>query len=993
MSCRVPFLLIVHLAAALPVVGQDGLAGWSYASLEPVQPPTVSDESWVTSDLDRFVLRRLEDAGLRPAPPADRVALVRRALFDLIGLPPSPEEVQAFLDDDRPDAFPRLVDDLLSRPQYGEKWARHWLDLVRYAETNGYERDSNKKFAWRYRDWVIDAFNSDKPYDRMILEQLAGDELDDRTPETTIATGYLRLMQWDDEPGQGRLQARYDVLDDVVSTTSEALLGMTVGCARCHDHKGDPISQREYYGFMSWFVGMTDMSIDGVLTSIASPEEEQRRVDAEKKKREDEARVIDRMRSMEGEYLSRLNSEAVGAGALVGLRYRFYRDTWDRMPDFDMLLPEAKGELPSGLLDLTVASRNESVGLVYEGNLTVPRPGSYTFNFRTRLHPRLVIAGQEVIGAGSKKKKGLWSATVELAKGLVPFRFDYWVREKGHGLDAWWTEATPALWRFTTEEPGEGWQSGPLGEGWDAGSPGFGTEGTPGARVGTEWSSGRIWLRTTFDWGDQRPADAVLVVHHDEDVEVWINGTPAFKRGGYRGDYEVVEVSPEARATLRPEGNVLAVHCRQTGGGQYVHVAPLSRSELGRGELADLAFGRRSLSLRRAPKERRKLQDEVMKRGREVLGEEAFGRYEALRKELDKVRRRRLPEIDRAMAVQERGPKPPKMHVHVRGNAHVKGAEVEPLVPACVSAPPPSPAKAREERRSSGRRRALAEWIVNPANPLTSRVMANRVFQHHFGRGIVETSSDFGELGSRPTHPRLLDWLANKLVAGGWSIKKLHRTIMLSSTYRMSGREDARALQEDPSNRLFWRFDGRRMTAEEIRDSMLAVSGQLNLKAGGPSFYSLMPKAALATSSRPGSVWGMSSDEESRRRSIYIKVKRSLLTPILSSFDLADTDKACPVRFNTTTPIQALSALNGAFTQRMADAFARRLTAECGEDDRARVRLGVVLVSGREADAEQLEDHVAFLAELREEYKLSDHDALQKFCLVCLNSNGFLYID
>jgi len=333
------------------------------------------------------------------------------------------------------------------------------------------------------------------------------------------------------------------------------------------------------------------------------------------------------------------------------------------------------------------------------------------------------------------------------------------------------------------------------------------------------------------------------------------------------------------------------------------------------------------------------------------------------------------------------------MHVHVRGNAHVKGAEVEPLVPACVSAPPPSPAKAREERRSSGRRRALAEWIVNPANPLTSRVMANRVFQHHFGRGIVETSSDFGELGSRPTHPRLLDWLANKLVAGGWSIKKLHRTIMLSSTYRMSGREDARALQEDPSNRLFWRFDGRRMTAEEIRDSMLAVSGQLNLKAGGPSFYSLMPKAALATSSRPGSVWGMSSDEESRRRSIYIKVKRSLLTPILSSFDLADTDKACPVRFNTTTPIQALSALNGAFTQRMADAFARRLTAECGEDDRARVRLGVVLVSGREADAEQLEDHVAFLAELREEYKLSDHDALQKFCLVCLNSNGFLYID
>lgn len=970
----------------------DGLAGWSYGVLERPAEPVVANSEWVTNGMDRFILRELEKAGLQPAPAADKVALIRRAFFGLIGLPPTPEEIHAFVADDRPDAFARVVDDLLSRPQYGEKWGRHWLDLVRYGETNGYERDSDKRHVWRYRDWVIDAFNADKPYDRMILEQLAGDELDSVTAESIVATGFLRLMQWDDEPGQGRLQARYDVLDDVLVTASEAFLGVTIGCARCHDHKGDPIPQEEYYRFMAYFVGMTDMSKDRVFTSIATREEKEARAAAEKEKREEEARIVEEMRTIEGRYLSRSAEANASNSDLVDLKYRFYRDTWEAMPDFDMLLPETEGALPSGLLDLTVASRKDSIGLVYESKLRVPRAGRYTFHFKTRMRPRLVLDGREVIGRDSRRQDGVWRATVELSKGLVPFRFDYWNGAEGHGLEAWWGPATTEAWAYTTEDPGERWKEPTPSGKWKTGRPGFGTRGTPGAVVGTEWSTRAIWLRSSFDWDPKDAANLVMVAHHDEDLEVWINGVLAVRRAGYRVDYGIFEISDQARAALKPTGNVIAVHCRQTGGGQYVHVAPVSRTDLGSGARSDVAFGRRHLSVPKARRARKDIEKEVADRGRDVLGETEWRRYRDLRQQRERVRRRRLPEVAMAMAVQERGPGAPDLHVHVRGNAHVKGKRVEPGVPSCLgNAPPPPEPKPRE--RSSGRRRALAEWITHPKNPVTPRVMVNRVFQHHFGRGIVGSASDFGELGERPTHRELLDWLACELVDNGWSLKKLHRTIMLSSAYRMSSRPDAVALEKDPANRVFWRFDLRRLTAEEIRDSMLRVAGLLNLKMGGPSFYSRMPPEALATSSRPDAVWGRSPEAERNRRSIYIKVKRSLLTPILSNFDLADTDKACPVRFNTTTPTQALHVLNGEFTALVADAFARRLTAEHEKDDTARVRRAIALTTGRVPDDQRVRDHVAFLAELRKDHGLSDHDAVKMFCLVCLNSNAFLYLD
>ena len=471
---------------------------WGYGPLARPAVPAVAGQAWVRNPIDAFLLAALEQRGLTPTPPANKVSLVRRATYDLTGLPPTPAEVDAFLADDRPDAYDVLIERLLASPHYGEKWARHWLDLVRYAETNGFERDTDKPFIWRYRDYVIDAFNADKPYDRFVLEQLAGDELDEVTPETLVATGYTRLMQWDDEPGQGVLQARYDTLDDLVSTTSQVFLGVTMGCARCHDHKKDDIPQADYYRFMAFFHGLTDLHVGGPLTEVPTPEE---RLAYEREVAEKDAecaRFDARLRSLEEDFRVRLR--ALDAAALL--------------PATD-------------------------------------------------------------------------AATGEVRK---------WIEERGAEV---WSADELAAWR-------------------------------------------------------------------------------------------------------------------------------------------DLLSDARRVNGRKVP-------------------------------------------IPRAFAAQESGPDVPVLHVHVRGNAAVPGAEVAPAFPAMLD---PSPADIPEPApgaKTSGRRRVLAEWIASSENPMTARVMANRLWQFHFGRGIVRTPNDFGGLGEGTTNPALLDWLATEFIARGFSVKAMHRLIMNSN--------------------------------------------------------------------------------------------------------------------------------------------------------------------------------------------------------------------
>jgi hypothetical protein len=349
------------------------------------------------------------------------------------------------------------------------------------------------------------------------------------------------------------------------------------------------------------------------------------------------------------------------------------------------------------------------------------------------------------------------------------------------------------------------------------------------------------------------------------------------------------------------------------------------------------------------------------------------------------------------LCVTEAGSKAPETHVFIRGNAHSKGEKVEPGFPqvlaASLKAEPAQGITPPKHGRTSGRRLALARWIVSPENPLTARVMANRIWQHHFGRGIVRSSNNFGQIGDRPTHPELLDWLASEFVQRGWRLKEMHRLIMLSSAYKMSSRGSAAGLARDPQNNLFWRFDMRRLSAEEIRDSILAVGGRLNLKMGGPGVYPAISQEVLAGQSMPGAGWGKSSPEEQSRRSVYIHVKRSLITPILETFDFADTDSTCPVRFSTTQATQALGMLNGEFLNAEAKTLAARLRKEAGPNSADQVRLAFRLATARKASEAEVDRALRLMRRLETEERLSGEASLDQFCLLVLNLNEFMYLD
>ncbi len=840
---------------------------WSYRPLSGDEPPSVTDEGWSRNGIDAFIRQRLEEEGLRPNPPASAATLARRVFYDLIGLPPTLDEVKRFEAahaENAEKAWNALIDDLLARPQYGEKWARHWLDIVRYAESNGFERDNPKPHIWRYRDYVIDAFNRDKPYDRFLIEQLAGDEIAEPTMQSLVATGYHRLMQWDDEPAD-RKQHVYDVLADDVLVTSEAFLGMTMGCARCHDHKVDPISQRDYYSFMAFFHGVTHYRTEGTLVSWATEEEEQR-FEVEREKR-------------------------------------------------------------------LAALREESEGLEREI-------------------------------ADFLKSEELLAKTSADAKTFIKD-----AREGGHE------------WEYTTAKPTPDWHEvGFRNKAWIQGRGGFGKNGTPGAEIRTEWHTPEIWLRATFGL-EALPKSLVMEIHHDEDVVIYLNGQKIHEASGFLTGYETVTLPDSALEALQTGRNVLAVHCRQTGGGQYIDLA-LRSGIAGGFDPTDIISGKRGGALK--PKLTKHF-------GRDVVAE-----WKELQKKITATRQEQagIP----INSVTEGGPAPEPLQIHLRGSAHAPGDPVEPGFPAVLGAGnEPAPARAipvdRDGRSSSGRRLALAHWMVAPENPLTSRVIMNRLWQHHFGRGIAPSTNDLGRLGEAPTHPELLDWLSSQLIAQGWSLKAMHRLILNSRTYRMSSAPDEVNLARDPENKLFWRFNMRRLTAEELRDSVLAASGNLNLASGGEWVFPPLPAEVLATASRPGKGWPISERQEDHfRRSVYIHVKRSLRHQMLADFDQADTDGPCAVRFTTTVPTQALAMLNSEFVNSQAENFAERLRRHSDEPE-AQVRKGLALAMQRDPTDNEVRHCLNFMDNIRSQSGIDARAALDRFALLALNLNEFVFLD
>jgi Protein of unknown function (DUF1549)/Protein of unknown function (DUF1553) len=700
--------------------------------------PGVKDPAWVRTPVDAFVLARLEAAGLRPALPADPRTLLRRVYLDLIGLPPTPAEQKAFLEDASPDAYSRVVDALLARPEYGERWGRHWLDVARYAETNGYERDGPKPSAWRYRDYVIDAFNKDKPFDRFVIEQLAGDELPESDAETQIATTFLRLGTFDDEPANPHID-RYDQLDDVLGVTATAFLGLTLRCARCHDHKFEPFSQADYYRMLA------------VFEPLVRPQ---------------------------------------------------------------------------------------------NGRLELDRPVGTDIELAAY---RQRIAKQEAERAELTRK-------IEACEGPIRSRL----------------LAGAAGVKSTTLPP-------------DAVAA-FGAE--PGKRT---------------------KAQTDLVKKY------------------------AAQLNKDVRAAATAEE---------------------------RTQLASLERDRTA------------------------------------------VEARRPPEPPRGYIWHEQGTTAPVTHIFKRGDPDKPLAEVPPGLPAVLVRA--DPAKPIPTAHSTGRRTWLARWVASPDNPLTARVMVNRVWQHHFGRGIVATPNDFGVMGEAPTHPELLDWLAARFVADGWRLKPLHRLLVLSNTYRESSslgaREDASG--NDRRLSLFGRRTQPRLEAEAVRDSILAVSSRLNARRGGPSVYPLLPRAVLDGQSMPGDGWGHSDPAEAARRSIYVYSKRAIAPPELELLDTPDTTSPCEQRTISTTAPQALTFLNGAFTQEQSAYFADRLSREAGAEAAERIRLAFALALCRPPRAEELALALDFLK--RQERRIAAEAkgktpgdaaarALADFCLVLLNANEFVY--
>jgi hypothetical protein len=805
--------------------------------------------------IDRFILQKLDKENLPLNPVATDHEILRRASYDLVGLPPSAELVEEYLNDNSPDKFDILTDSLLASSHYGEKWGRHWLDLVRYAETNGYERDGDKPQAWRYRDYVINSFNENKPYDQFVTEQLAGDEIPDAGADAITATGFHRLGIWDDEPAD-RVLARYDYLDDIIRTTTEVFLGMTVGCARCHDHKIDPIPTKDYYSMLAFFANIT---------------------------------------------------------------------------------PHGKGD--SNLIEV-----KDSIG-----NITYQKEIENWTGRKNELQ-RNIIDFENTFLTNYEKDKSITKTNKVRAKPVIILKD---ARDKG------------TQWSYLERKPSQDWiEVGYSDQDWKSGFGGFGTKGTPGSHVRTVWKGKDLWLRTTFRLA-AIPKTLRMTLHHDEDVEVYLNGKLVFRKAGHVSKYQTHDITRESADVLQTGKNVIAIHCRQTVGGQYIDLG-LECFE----EAVDLA-------------------GLIRKHANQVMGEGPYRNYKNRVRDLERHFNQK-PKSDyyKVLAVDERGPQITK--ILRRGNPALEGEEVSPAFPSILSPPEATIEKLGD---SSGRRTALAKWITSKDNPITARVMMNRIWQYHFGRGIVRSSSDFGYQGDLPTHPELLDWLAIRFMESGWDIKAMHKLIMSSNAYRRSSAPNDDCINQDPLNNYFWRFDMRRLGSEEVRDSVLAAKGTINLNIGGPSVTPPLPEIILATASQKGKGWGPSTPEQANRRSVYVKVKRSMQMPLLINHDMADTDSTCPVRFNTTVPTQALNMLNGKFMNDSAKSFANRLRTEVGEEPNKQVEHALKLVFSRNPKADEIGAGVEMIKNMKDKFNLSNEEALDRFALLALNLNEFVYLD
>jgi mono/diheme cytochrome c family protein len=812
-----------------------GADWWSLRPIRRMTPPRVdgSDVVWVRTPVDAFVLEPLRAAGLAPAPEADRAGLVRRVTFDLTGLPPTPEQVDAFVADRSPTAYEALVDRLLASPQYGERWGRHWLDIVRFGESEGYETNLPRFSAWPYRDYVIRAFNRDTPFPRFVFEQLAGDTLAAGPGSadwlTQAATGFLVGGTHDivgNQTVEGMLQQRADDLDDMITATGTTFLGLTIQCARCHDHKFDPIRQADYYGLQAVFAG-----VNHAAREIPAPDGEARRIEAAAIA--GELARID-LRLDDSEPLARPGSD-VPVRPMVNPRRNVERFAPVRARMIRMTILATSNGIEPCIDELEVYTRAEGGGSP----------------------PRNVA----VASAGGKA-----SASSEYPGN--PIHKIAHLNDGRHGN----------------------------GRSWISRSAGRGV-------VTIAWPEAATIDRVV--WGRDREgvySDRLATQYYVEaalEPGCWRVVASSLDRQPYRADAPATEVA-DAAGLSRERAELRAKQVRL------------------RGRLAQLGA---TMSI-----------------------------Y--------------------AGTFTQPGP----THLLVRGDPMRKGARVQPAAVACVR---PS-LVLKPDAPESERRASLARWIVDSANPLPARVMVNRVWHYHFGRGIVATPSDIGFNGTPPSHPELLDWLASAYIDGGWRLKPIHRLIVLSSTYRQSSRLDEKAQSVDRENRLHWRMNPRRLEAESIRDAILATSGRVNTRMGGPG-YNIWEKNTNYVA-----VYKARADlgPDDFRRMVYQFKPRSQPDPVFGAFDCPDAALVAPRRNVSTTALQALNLLNSRFVIRQAEFFAERLGIEVGTDPGCQVERGFRLAFGRDPSANEGEAAVKLIAT----------HGTAAFCRALYNANEFVYV-
>ncbi|MST94025.1 MAG: DUF1553 domain-containing protein [Pedosphaera sp.] len=879
---------------AQPLLTEKDKVHWSLRPLVKPEPPKVKESKWARTPVDRFVLAKLEEKGLTPSAPADKATLLRRAYFDLTGLPPTPQQQEEFFKDHSPEAFAKVIDELLASPRYGERWARHWLDVVHYADTHGHDQDAIRENAWPYRDYLIQSLNADKPYARFVEEQLAGDILFPESPGAVAALGFIAAGPWDEstlkdirEDTIDRQMGRYIDRDDMVTTTMSTFASTTAQCARCHNHKFDPITQVEYYNLQAVFAG-TDRA--------------DRTFDPDPK-------------------AATLRQTLVAQKALL--------DGKDRTAIDALITPAIEAEL--------MAWEKSFAGKTIRW--TALDPVTFTSANGATLTKQ---PDHSVLSGGTRPERD--TTTITAVAGLtnitavrVEVLTDDSLPLKGPGRqdngNLHLTEfrlltptnpASPALAEVALQNPSA-----------DYDQPGWTISHAVDRDAKTAWGiypqvgkphHASLELKRAIASKDGVPLTFVLEQNHG---------------GGHligRVRLSVTDAPLPIRLNPVPESiaQIFSVPMAQRTAGQKREVAA--------------HFLRKQIDQRLAA---------LPKKGLVYAGTSEFT----------------------PVGTHKPAGKPRAVHVLKRGDIHKPG---DPATPGALSCVPGVPAQFEiaDLNKEGQRRAALAKWLTHPDNTLVWRSIVNRVWHYHFGRGIVDSPNDFGRMGSAPTHPELLDWLAVTFREGGGSLKQLHRLILNSATWQQSSGHNAKFAQTDSSNAMLWRMNCNRLDAESVHDAVLQITGQLDLTMGGPSVrqFSLSPGIHVT----PLIDYGKFDLDSAggRRRSVYRLIFRTLPDPFMDAMDCADASQLTATRNVSVTALQALAMLNNRFMVRQSEHFAERL-GQLGKTPPEQIAAAYQLALGRpptKGETEALADY-------------AQRHGLANTCRLIFNSNEFIFVN